>query len=503
MFQAYFVSPIITIVIWWSFEGFGNSNYALGALASICPGNNAWYYDGGTLQETTDICKPFTKHCFVGRNQGRYWQNYTNGGVLDLEIVSTTSSILHLNTTILSQYTLTAEDVLKSTPSDKLYLSLLKYWSQERKWNQTLAHVRFDLTNVLHKLQFCVKQFPSNTQTTLCDFKGTIPTHAYHFGQVREITFTMKFDLNTKSVYVFVYLGNLDLLSSFSLQIDTESVTHYKGNYAFKIDRSVVPKQHIQFNSIFHTEGGSSYEDLENILTFQKLFPEMFCPIKKESFCELSETCINASIPCKDKSGGTLILKNIQTGRDIINFDNIAVNTVEKITIVLSGKSGLLYPIIGHSGNFIDVLNISTELGKEHTASHHVIGTLNNGPEVSFNATLKCSVFSVIILLSSQPNEWCFSGNQPTIYIAKDKQVVLLGHLISNPRFWRSINVSGIKDIIRVKIEKRPSNRLHEEYPMHCSKGDYISLTNIGMVAIGIVFVMAITGVLSNYFHRY
>jgi hypothetical protein len=349
----------------------------------------------------------------------------------------------------------------------------------------------------------------------LCDFKGIIPTNGNNQFELvgQEITFVLKFDLHTKSVYVFVYLGSLQIVSSFLLQIDTESVHHYKGNFAFEVQRVVNPKQDVQFNSVFHTEGGSSYEDLESILTFQKLFPEMYCPIQKETFCELSETCINDSVPCKDKSGKTIVLKNIHGqnvrgknvhGHSVINFDEIAVNDVQKITIVLNGRNGLLYPAVAHRGSFMDVLNISSEFVKEGMLeSHHVVGVLNNGPKIWFNATVKCTVFSIIILFPSHPNEWCFSGNQPQIYIAKDKQIILLGHLISNPKIWKSINVSGIKDIIRVKLEMRKDNSMYEDYPDQCDKKDFISFANIGIVILVIIFAMTVTGVLSNYFHRY
>ena len=517
--SRYIIPPLITILIWSSIPEFGGSKHGIGGVfASICPGSNAWYYDGGTLEESKDICKPFTKYCYAGRNQGRYWQNYTRG-VLDLEIVSTSASILHLNTTILFQHSLSQDDEDQMQPlSDELYLSLLKYWSPERRWNQTLAQVKFDLTHVLHELRFCVKQYPSRIQTELCDFQGIVPVKANLdiLEQDPQITFIVKFDLYTKGVYVFVHLGSTNVLSSFLLQIDTESVQHYKGQYAFKIERIVNPKPPVYFNSVFHTEGGSSFEDLQGVLTFQKLFPEMYCPVQKETFCDLSETCINKATPCTDKTGHSMVLSEMNkrsiesTGNSIVNFDDIDVNTIQKLTIVLSGKNGIVYPVIGHSGNVIDVVNISSEFtsdeGKKEldNAQHHIDGVLNDGPKVSFNATVKCTVFSIIILFAHRPNQWCVSGNLPKIYIGKEKQIILLGQLTSNPRFWQSIDVSGdIKHVIRVKIEKRKDRSRYEEYPRRCVQGDFISVTNIGIVVLGIVLAIAVTGVLSNYFHRY
>ena len=175
MFESYF-APYCRFIIWWSIAGVASSNYGQGTAASTCPGGNAWYYDGGVLQETKDLCIPFTKYCYVGRNQGRYWQNYTRDA-LDLEIISQTSSILHLNASVFSQYALQAYDGLNGIPSDELYLSLLKYWSQDRVWNQTLAQVKFELTNIFNEIKFCVKQYPTTIKTTVCDFKGTIPTN--------------------------------------------------------------------------------------------------------------------------------------------------------------------------------------------------------------------------------------------------------------------------------------------------------------------------------------
>ena len=153
--------------------------------------------------------------------------------------------------------------------------------------------------------------------------------------------------------------------------------------------------------------------------------------------------------------------------------------------------------------NFIDILNISSENPKNgQQDSYPTVGVLNNGPKIWLNSTGKCSVFSIIIVFSSHPNEWCSVGNLPKLYIAKDKQIILLGRFISNPKFWRSISVSGsINSIIRVKVEKRMG--MIEDYPVQCNNKDFISFTNIGIVILVIAFAVTITGFLSNYFHRY
>ena len=81
--------------------------------------------------------------------------------------------------------------------------------------------------------------------------------------------------------------------------------------------------------------------------------------------------------------------------------------------------------------------------------------------------------------------------------------------MISNPRFWRSIDVSGIKDIVRVKIEKwtpersSSGNIRKREYPINCTDQTFISPTNFGILALVVLFAIAATGILSNYFHRY
>ena len=519
MFKSHVVPFITTITVWCSFAGFGTANHGLRAISSICSGSNAWYYDGGLLEETKDICKPFTKYCYLGRQHGRYWQNYTKKR-LDLDFSpnfansTKRSSILHLNTTILSRYTLISsqDEEINDSPSDVLHLSLLKYFTNQKRWNATLAHVTFDLTNAMNELQFCVKQYPTtntkSTESSPCDFRGFIPTISanqnYPLSHDQEITFIIKFDSHPKNdFYVFVYLGSRNILSSFVFHIDTQSVNHYQGNLAFKIERSVIPKPKVQFSSVFHTEGDSSNNDERNLLSFKKLFPEMYCPVKTETFCDLSESCINDTVPCRDKTGKVMLLKN-DFKQNLINLDTIPVNRVEKITVVLSGKNVLLYPVIGHNvNNFIDILNISSENpenGKQD--SYPTVGVLNNGPKIWLNSTGKCSVFSIIIVFSSHPNEWCSVGNQPKLYIAKDKQIILLGRFISNPKFWRSISVSGsINSIIRVKVEKRMG--MNEDYPVQCNNKDFISFTNIGIVILVIAFAVTITGFLSNYFHRY
>ena len=175
------------------------------------------------------------------------------------------------------------------------------------------------MTDIFNEIRFCVKQYPTTSfKTTVCDFKGTIPTNANQFKDVRDATIIAKFDIQTTTLYVFVYLGRLKMISNLFIQMDTQSVQHYKGNFAFKINRSLIPKQSIHFNSVFHTEGGL-HEDLEKVITFQKLWPAMFCPVEKETFCELSETCIDKSLPCKDKTGSTQVLKNLRK-KDVISF---------------------------------------------------------------------------------------------------------------------------------------------------------------------------------------
>ena len=119
---------------------------------------------------------------------------------------------------------------------------------------------------------------------------------------------------------------------------------------------------------------------------------------------------------------------------------------------------------------------------------------------------MKCTIFSVIIIFSATPNDWCLSGNQPKIYIAKDKQIVLLGHMISNPKFWGSIDVSGIKDVVRVKIEnwdQETRGIKKRGYPTNCNTQNFISPTNFGILALVVLFAIAATGIISNYFHRY
>ena len=201
-----------------------------------------------------------------------------------------------------------------------------------------------------------MKQYPTtntkSTDSSPCDFNGFIPTiptnQNYPLSHDQEITFIIKFDSHPKNdFYVFVYLGSRNILSSFVFHIDTQSVNHYQGNLAFKIERSVTPKPKVQFSSVFHTEGDSTNDDERTLLSFKKLFPEMYCPVKTETFCDLSESCINDTVPCRDKTGNVMLLKN-DFKQNLINLDTIPVNRVEKITVVLSGKNVLLYPVIGH-----------------------------------------------------------------------------------------------------------------------------------------------------------